>query len=51
MSISGMTATDNPRGIFNFGAVRTRGNNRVFGNGVDYDDFDGSGTLAGLGGT
>jgi hypothetical protein len=50
-SISATTLTDNPAGILNFGDVRTRGNNRVFGNGIDYDDFDGSGTLSALGGT
>jgi hypothetical protein len=43
-----MTVTDNGVGIQNFGTVRTRGNNRVFGNGTDFDNF---GTITPLGGT
>jgi hypothetical protein len=46
-SISKVTVTQNAIGLFNLGALRTRQNNRVFGNG---DDFDGIAPIA-LGGT
>ncbi len=50
VSISNMTVTDNGTGVSNFGTLRTRGNNRVFGNGADISNF-GGGTLTPLGGT
>jgi hypothetical protein len=46
-SLSDMTVTDNSTGLSNSGTVRTRGNNRIFGNGTD---FVGPGTTTPLGG-